>query len=80
MPSGQRKKRAQTKFDPTAIEDASLSLVRDANFYMDKLFSLDFIDGDGNELRVQLDGIQVGDIVADAAEAGLPIKWLAVKR
>lgn len=63
------------RFDSKGIEDVNLTLVHDAEKYTDKMFSLDLTDGNGNELCVLLDGIQVGDIIADAKGAGLPVGW-----
>ena len=63
------------KFDPTSIDDMHLVLAHDAERYTDKMFRLELTDGDGNELCVHLDGIQVGDIIADARDAGLPVEW-----
>jgi len=56
-------------------DDQSLNLVREAKFYGDKQFVLELTDGDGRSFEVHLDGIQVGDIITDAIEAGLPVSW-----
>jgi hypothetical protein len=47
----------------------------DSDSYADKLFVLELIDCEGNSFEIHMDGIQVGDIIADAREAGLPVEW-----
>lgn len=56
-------------------DDQHLVLVQDAEAYVDKQFILEITDGDGAEFAIHLDGIQVGDIIADARDAGLPAQW-----
>lgn len=67
------------KKDPPATridaDDVSLQLVRDAEFYMDKRLLLEIFDGNGRQFQVCLDGIQVGDIIADARDCGMPVGW-----
>lgn len=62
-------------FDPKGIDEVTLELVHDADQYVDKMFSLNFTDGDGRQMKAELDGIQIGDIIADAKAAGLPVEW-----
>jgi len=57
-------------------DDLSLELVRDAESYLNKQFVLTLTDGDGRTTEVVLDGIQVGDIIADARDGGgLPVQF-----
>ena len=63
------------KFNPTSVDDMHLVLVHDDENYIRKTFCLKLTDCDGNELTIHLNGMQVGDIIADAREAGLPVEW-----
>lgn len=66
---------SKRRFNPKSIDEAALSLQRDAEDYQDKIFLLELTDSDGYQLFVTLDGIMVGDLVADARDGGLPVEW-----
>lgn len=55
--------------------DQHLSLVHDAELYPEKQFILEITDPNGRTVEIALDGVQVGDLVADARDAGLPATW-----
>jgi hypothetical protein len=62
-------------FDFSAIEEVSLSMGSKAKLWQDDLFILHITDCNGIELQFQIDGLQVGDIIADARDYGLPATW-----
>ena len=57
------------------VDDQELVLVHDDKDYTNKVFLLRLTDSDGMQLEIELDGIMVGDIIADARDAGMPVGW-----
>ena len=63
------------KVERIVPDEVSLELATDAKRYTDKQFLLNITDGNGRIYEVVLDGIQLGDIIADARDAGMPVEW-----
>jgi hypothetical protein len=56
-------------------EEASLEIVQKGQSYRGHRCLLEIIDVDGRVLEILLDGVQVGDIIADARNCGFPVEW-----
>ena len=58
--------------DPIRAEEVHLRLIADAEIPWDKQFELLVLNGDGIELTILLDGLDVSDILDDARRCGMP--------
>jgi|GEM_PF-5517464 len=59
-----------------SVEDLTLELTKDSeDCYFHKQFILHV-----DEMEIVLDGIQVGDIIADAKDAGMPVVFTPIAK
>ena len=59
----------------TDTDGIELELVADAESYIGKMFVLRFSYDQGQEMEIELNGVEVGDIITDARNAGVPVEW-----
>jgi len=55
-------------------DEVNLKLLKDHDHYAKKEFCLEITTTEGKQIGIHLDGIMVGDIIADAKNCGMPIE------
>lgn len=72
MPIRKTREGGDLVYEVTGVDDAHLDLVTDDKCYLHKVVSLDLCDTDGVRFKIEFDGCQVADLVADAVAMGIP--------
>jgi hypothetical protein len=57
------------------LEEIRLELVSDDDRYTHKTFRINLLTGSGDMNVIDLDGIQLGDLLADAEKLGMPVAF-----